>query len=91
MFDGGRRLAEACDFGADDACCLGITCMTDHNHNDERSLLGENCKRELTRFHPDGLAESKSGGWNPRQWASLIPCGVNQQHSNAYQDIVKAI
>ena len=65
--------------------------MTDRNHNDERNLLGENCKRELMRFHPDRLAESKSGGWNPKQWASLIPCGVNQQHPNAYQDIVKAI
>ena len=41
--------------------------------------------------YSDVPAESKSGGWNPKQWVSIIPYGLNQQHPNAYQDIVKAI
>jgi len=40
--------------------------------------------------YPDGPAESKSRGWNPKQWVSIIPYGVNQQHPNAYRDILQA-
>ncbi|MBZ5568820.1 MAG: FdhF/YdeP family oxidoreductase [Acidobacteriia bacterium] len=39
----------------------------------------------------DGQAEDKSQGWNPKQWASLVPYGVNQQHPNAYEDILECI
>jgi molybdopterin-dependent oxidoreductase alpha subunit len=41
--------------------------------------------------NPDELAESKSRGWNPKQWVSLVPYGVNQQHPNGYRDILQAI
>ena len=41
--------------------------------------------------HPDAPAESKSGGWNPRQWVSIVPYGLNQQHPNAYHDLVRTV
>ncbi len=41
-------------------------------------------------FHPDAAAESKSKGWNPKHWVSLIPYGLNQQHPNAYRDMLQA-
>lgn len=41
--------------------------------------------------HADAPAESKSRGWNPKQWVSLVPYGINQEHPNAYRDIVQAM
>ena len=32
-----------------------------------------------------------SKGWNPKQWVSLVPYGLNQQHPNGYKDILEAI
>jgi hypothetical protein len=40
-------------------------------------------------INPDVLAEAKSKGWDRKQWVSLIPYGVNQQHPNAYKDILR--
>jgi molybdopterin-dependent oxidoreductase alpha subunit len=40
-------------------------------------------------INPDVLAEAKSKGWDPKQWVSLIPYGVNQTHPNAYKDIAR--
>lgn len=40
-------------------------------------------------INPDVLAEAKSKGWDPKQWVSLIPYGVNQTHPNAYEDILR--
>jgi molybdopterin-dependent oxidoreductase alpha subunit len=40
-------------------------------------------------INPDVLAEAKSKGWDPKQWVSLIPYGVNQEHPNAYKDILR--
>ncbi len=39
----------------------------------------------------DRHAEDKSRGWNRRDWVSLIPYGVNQEHPNAYTDIMQAM
>ena len=39
---------------------------------------------------PDVHAESRSKGWNRKEWVSLVPYGVHEQHPNAYRDIVKA-
>jgi molybdopterin-dependent oxidoreductase alpha subunit len=39
--------------------------------------------------HLDAPAESKSGGWNPRQWVSIVPYGVHEQHPNGYRDILQ--
>jgi molybdopterin-dependent oxidoreductase alpha subunit len=45
----------------------------------------------LVEFSPDVHAEDKSKGWNPNQWVSLVPYGVNQAHPNAYRDIVRCV
>ena len=42
-------------------------------------------------INPDVHAEAKSKGWDPKQWVSLIPYGVNQAHPNAYKDILRCI
>ena len=42
-------------------------------------------------FDPDVHAEAKSNGWNPKQWVSLVPYGVQQTHPNAYKDILRSI
>ena len=39
-------------------------------------------------INPDVLAEAQSKGWDRKQWVSLIPYGLNQQHPNAYKDIL---
>ena len=39
--------------------------------------------------NPEVLAEARSKGWDRKQWVSLIPYGVNQEHPNAYQDILR--
>jgi hypothetical protein len=41
--------------------------------------------------HVDSPAESKSRGWDPKHWVSLVPYGVNQQHPNGYKDILQAM
>ncbi len=38
----------------------------------------------------DVRAESKSKGWRPQHWVSLIPYGVHEEHPNAYRDILEA-
>ncbi|HET7214957.1 MAG TPA: FdhF/YdeP family oxidoreductase [Terriglobia bacterium] len=30
-------------------------------------------------------------GWNPKEWVSLAPYGLGEQHPNAYRDILEAI
>jgi molybdopterin-dependent oxidoreductase alpha subunit len=40
---------------------------------------------------PDGHAESKSKGWHPEHWVSLVPYGVDQTHPNAYGDILRCV
>jgi molybdopterin-dependent oxidoreductase alpha subunit len=40
--------------------------------------------------HADGHAEDKSRGWSRRDWVSIVPYGVNQEHPNAYKDILEA-
>jgi molybdopterin-dependent oxidoreductase alpha subunit len=40
--------------------------------------------------YADRHAEDKSRGWNRRDWVSLVPYGVNQEHPNAYSDILQA-
>src|SRR5579884_3705824 len=30
-------------------------------------------------------------GWNRKEWVSLVPYGLNQQHPNGYRDILEAI
>ena len=40
-------------------------------------------------INPDVLAETQSKGWDRKQWVSLIPYGANQQHPNAYKDILR--
>ncbi len=40
---------------------------------------------------PDLHAEDKSRGWDPKSWASLVPYGLNEQHPNAYKDIVNCV
>lgn len=42
-------------------------------------------------FHPDAPAESKSKGWDRKQWVSLVPYGINHKHPNAYTDILGAL
>ena len=42
---------------------------------------------ERTRDH----AEAKSNGWDSKNWVSLVPYGVHEQHPNAYTDIVACI
>ena len=42
-------------------------------------------------FDPDSHAESKSKGWDRKNWASLVPYGVHQQHPNAYKDLIDCI
>src|SRR5215510_7965630 len=39
------------------------------------------------------MAREKSDGknGNPRNWVSLVPYGLNEQHPNAYKDIADAI
>jgi molybdopterin-dependent oxidoreductase alpha subunit len=41
--------------------------------------------------HPDVHAEAKSKGWNPKDWVSLVPYGLNEAHPNAYKDILKCV
>jgi molybdopterin-dependent oxidoreductase alpha subunit len=41
--------------------------------------------------NPDIHAEDKSKGWDPKQWVSLVPYGVNQTHPNAYKDILRCV
>jgi molybdopterin-dependent oxidoreductase alpha subunit len=43
------------------------------------------------KTNPDVHAEAKSKGWNPNQWVSLVPYGVNQPHPNAYKDILRCV
>jgi len=40
--------------------------------------------------HADGHAEDKSRGWSLQDWVSIVPYGVNQEHPNAYKDILEA-
>ena len=42
-------------------------------------------------FPQDLLAESRSRGWSRRQWVSLVPSGINQEHPNAYRNTPEAI
>jgi molybdopterin-dependent oxidoreductase alpha subunit len=30
-------------------------------------------------------------GWNPEEWVSLVPYGLNQQHPNAYKDVLQTV
>lgn len=30
-------------------------------------------------------------GWNPKEWVSLVPYGLGQQHPNGYKDILEAL
>jgi molybdopterin-dependent oxidoreductase alpha subunit len=30
-------------------------------------------------------------GWNPEEWVSLVPYGLNQQHPNAYKEVLEAV
>src|SRR5512146_1062495 len=30
-------------------------------------------------------------GWNPKEWVSLVPYGVGQQHPNAYREILETV
>ncbi|MEJ2009898.1 MAG: formate dehydrogenase, partial [Acidobacteriota bacterium] len=30
-------------------------------------------------------------GWNPKEWVSLVPYGLNRQHPNGYRDILEAV
>jgi molybdopterin-dependent oxidoreductase alpha subunit len=39
----------------------------------------------------DQHAEDKSRGWNRRDWVSLVPYGLNEEHPNAYRDIMQAM
>ncbi len=41
--------------------------------------------------NPELHAEAKSKGWDPKNWVSLVPYGVHEQHPNAYKDIVNCI
>ena len=43
------------------------------------------------KTNPDVHAEAKSKGWDPKQWVSLVPYGVNQTHPNAYKDILRCV
>src|SRR5215468_10377028 len=36
------------------------------------------------------LAEQKSRGWSAKDWVSVVPYGVNQQHPNAFLDMARA-
>ena len=46
---------------------------------------------DLVPIDPDVHAEKKSKGWNPKQWVSLVPYGLNQEHPNGYTDILRCI
>ncbi len=37
------------------------------------------------------MGKKRSGGWNPKEWVSLVPYGLNQQHPNGYKDILETI
>ena len=37
------------------------------------------------------MGKKRLGGWNPKEWVSLVPYGLNQQHPNGYKDILEAI
>lgn len=39
----------------------------------------------------ESRVEARSKGWDPKNWASLVPYGLHQQHPNAYRDIVSAV
>jgi hypothetical protein len=57
------------------------------------ALPQSQCWRPLTpqeADHADRHAEEKSKGWSRREWVSLVPYGVNQEHPNAYSDILEA-
>jgi molybdopterin-dependent oxidoreductase alpha subunit len=43
----------------------------------------------IVKTNPDIHAEAKSKGWDPKQWVSLVPYGANQEHPNAYKDILR--
>jgi molybdopterin-dependent oxidoreductase alpha subunit len=30
-------------------------------------------------------------GWNPEEWVSLVPYGLNQQHPNAYKEVLQTV
>ncbi|MGA8182793.1 MAG: FdhF/YdeP family oxidoreductase [Terriglobia bacterium] len=37
------------------------------------------------------MGRERLKGWNPKEWVSLVPYGVGQQHPNAYKDILETI
>src|SRR5579883_1024907 len=37
------------------------------------------------------FAEDKARGWNPKNWVSLVPYGLNEQHPNNYRDILDTL
>ncbi|HET9178651.1 MAG TPA: FdhF/YdeP family oxidoreductase [Terriglobia bacterium] len=37
------------------------------------------------------MGRERLKGWNPKDWVSLVPYGLNQQHPNGYKDILEAI
>ena len=37
------------------------------------------------------MGKERLRGWNPNDWVSLAPYGLNQQHPNAYRDILETI
>jgi len=37
------------------------------------------------------MGTKPSKGWNRKDWVSLVPYGLNQQHPNAYRDILETI
>jgi len=37
------------------------------------------------------MARKHLKGWNPKEWVSLVPYGLGQQHPNAYRDILETI
>jgi molybdopterin-dependent oxidoreductase alpha subunit len=37
------------------------------------------------------MGKERLKGWNPKEWVSLVPYGVDQQHPNAYKEILETI
>ncbi|HEX5412103.1 MAG TPA: FdhF/YdeP family oxidoreductase [Terriglobia bacterium] len=37
------------------------------------------------------MGKERLNGWNRKDWVSLVPYGLNQQHPNAYKEVLEAV
>ncbi|HEV8524173.1 MAG TPA: FdhF/YdeP family oxidoreductase [Terriglobales bacterium] len=39
----------------------------------------------------DSPSKARAKGWSPKHWAGVVPYGLNQDHPNAYRDIMETV